>query len=430
MNTQDLIRIVWGNLNRMRMRTSLTAIGVAIGTAAVVLLISLGVGLQRNVSGQLRSIGDLTEITVMPGNFGQTVGGFSPSPSQKGKVKPLDEEAVVEFQNLPHVVAATPYVRLAGGALMRLGSAIAPPSIVGVDPSQVERLGFKLGSGSLRLRRNMALAGAQIGERFTDAQSQENLPPIDLQDKSLVITLSKPGAEGRTAARNMRIRIVGVLEETGGEKDFSLYLPLADVEQMNKWASGLRPGAYQEGYQSVLVKVDSSENVSDVQEKIQERGFYVFSLQDALKGINTVFTIIQAILGGIGAIALAVAAFGIANTMIMTIYERTREIGIMKAVGAANRDVMRVFLAESGAIGFIGGVLGVLTGFLAGRGIDFFAIAYVSRGGSQAPAVIVHTPIWLIVSAVIFATAVGLISGIYPASRAAQLDPMDALRYE
>jgi len=422
--------MIWENLNRMRMRASLTAIGVAIGTAAVVLLISLGVGLQRSVSEQLRSIGDLTQITVMPGSFGQARVDFSSSPSQKEESKPLDEEAVADFQSLPHVVAATPKIYLTGGALMRLGSAVASPSIVGIDPSQVEKLGFKLVSGGFHLKSNMALAGAKVGESFTDAQSRETLPPIDLQDKSLVIILSKPGAEDKTAAKNIRIRIVGMLEETGGEEDFTLYLSLPDVEEMNKWMTGRKHGAYQEDYQSVLVKVDSSENVLDVQEKIQERGFLVFSLQDALREINTVFAIIQAILGGIGAIALLVAAFGIANTMIMAIYERTREIGIMKAIGATNRDVMRVFLAEAGAIGFVGGVLGVLIGFVAGRGIDFFAIAYLSRSGGQPPANIVHTPIWLIVFAVIFATAVGLISGIYPAMRAATLRPLVALRYE
>ena len=147
--------------------------------------------------------------------------------------------------------------------------------------------------------------------------------------------------------------------------------------------------------------------------------------------VNLVFLIVQAILGGIGAIALVVAGFGIANTMIMAIYERTAEIGLMKAVGARNRDVMSVFLGEAGAIGLLGGVLGVTVGAALSQLINVIGLAYLSaQTGGEGPETLVHTPLWLVAFSIGFATLAGLLSGIYPAMRAATLRPVSALKYE
>jgi putative ABC transport system permease protein len=153
--------------------------------------------------------------------------------------------------------------------------------------------------------------------------------------------------------------------------------------------------------------------------------------------MNTIFLVIQGIFGGIGGIALIVAAFGIANTMLMAIYERTREIGLMKAVGATNRDVMTIFLTEAGAIGLLGGIGGILLGVSGGALIDLIAGTYlatqaVQSGADAADVVIsiIHTPLWLPIFALVFSSLVGVISGVYPAVRAASLDPIAALRYE
>jgi putative ABC transport system permease protein len=153
-----------------------------------------------------------------------------------------------------------------------------------------------------------------------------------------------------------------------------------------------------------------------------------------VQGINSFYQILQIIFGGVGAIALLVAAIGIANTMAMSILERTREIGLMKAVGATNRDVLAIFLGEAAGIGFIGGLGGIIVGWLAGQAINVIAIVYLAAQASQQggvpPSVAVYTPIWLPVFALIFSTFVGMLSGLYPALRAATMIPVLALKYE
>ena len=155
----------------------------------------------------------------------------------------------------------------------------------------------------------------------------------------------------------------------------------------------------------------------------------------SLQPINSFYLILQVIFGGLGAIALLVAAIGIANTMAMAILERTREIGLMKAIGATNRDVLSVFLGEAAGIGFVGGIGGVLLGWSAGQIINVLAMAYFAgqsaqSGGMPPPSVVVYTPLWLPVFALVFAILIGLISGLYPALRAATLIPVNALKYE
>jgi putative ABC transport system permease protein len=237
--------------------------------------------------------------------------------------------------------------------------------------------------------------------------------------------------------RIARLRVTGVLEESGGQDDYTLYLALNDVLELNGWFAGHRPNPGRDGYNQALVKVATPERVLAVEQEILGRGFIAYSARSTLQSMNIFFLVIQGIFGGIGAIALIVAAFGIANTMTMAIYERTREIGLMKAVGATNRDVMSVFLAEAGGIGLLGGLGGVLLGTGLGALIDLVAGTYLAAQAVQSGATasdvnisIIHTPLWLPVFALLFSALVGVISGVYPAVRAASLSPVDALKYE
>ncbi|HJW90466.1 MAG TPA: FtsX-like permease family protein [Anaerolineales bacterium] len=172
----------------------------------------------------------------------------------------------------------------------------------------------------------------------------------------------------------------------------------------------------------------------DIAEQIRSLGYQAYSPQDIVQGINSFYVVLQVVFGGVGAIALLVAAIGIANTMTMAILERTREIGLMKAIGATNRDVLSVFLGEASGIGFLGGLGGVLLGWSAGQVINVLALAYMARQATQTgappPSVAVYTPLWLPLFTLLFATLIGLLSGLYPALRAATLIPVNALKYE
>ncbi|MEE9615387.1 MAG: FtsX-like permease family protein [Anaerolineae bacterium] len=429
MSFRDLLHLVISNLRRMKARVAMTAIGVVIGTAAVVVLISLAAGLQRSVTQDLGSIGELTQINVY--SWRET--------TLAGEEAVLNDHALAKFRKLPGVVAVTPLEPLMGNGMLRLNRLVGNAQITGIDPTQAGRLDFVLASGTDRLGRWQALAGGQVAERFYNPQTQRPAEEtFDLQGQALQLVLSRTGDDGQPVERVVRLRVAGVLEESGGQDDRRLYLALDDVVALNGWFAGKRLNPGRDGYnQGALVKVATSEHVAAVEREIVSQGFYAYSARSMLQEVNTVFLVIQGVFGGIGAIALIVAAFGIANTMTMAIYERTREIGLMKAVGATNRDVMSIFLAEAGSIGLLGGIGGVLLGVGLGALIDVIAVTYLAAQAVQSGASaadlnisLIHTPLWLPIFAVVLSALVGVASGLYPAMRAAALSPVAALKYE
>ncbi len=177
-----------------------------------------------------------------------------------------------------------------------------------------------------------------------------------------------------------------------------------------------------------------SNDTLEVADQIKAMEFYAYTDQTYVQGINSFYTILQVAFGAVGAIALLVAAIGIANTMAMAILERTREIGLMKAVGATNKDVLSVFLGEAAGIGFIGGVGGVVLGWSAGQVINVLALVYMAgqsvSQGMPPPTIAVVTPVWLLGFTLLFSIVIGLLSGIYPALQGATLIPINALKYE
>jgi putative ABC transport system permease protein len=440
MSIGELLRLVFHNLLRMRTRVMMTAIGVLIGTAAVVILISLGEGLQRESLRGVEQMGALNEIQVFP-----MFGGGGPS-AQPGagagatRQAILNDRTVAEFRQIPGVVAAVPLVRFEGGQIElkvnRLESYGA--NFIGLPPDQAQSLAYPVPTGTFRLGSGQAVIGWSIPENFFDPRN----PPVfepgkpfvpnrpDLINKTIQAKLIKQGEDNTPVERIVKLRVVGILRQSGGERDGSIYLSSADLIDINTWFSGRRPNFARNGYQTVLVRVKSVNEAETVLKDIQSRGFGTFSPLDFIKQIRQQFLGIQAVLGGIGAIALLVAAFGIANTMVMAIYERTREIGLMKAIGASDRDVLLVFLFEAAAIGFLGGALGLLTGWAGGSAVGSLLAGVLGAGappGTPPPQLVVIPP-WLPLFAVGFATLIGLLSGLYPAIRATRLDPITALR--
>ncbi|MEW6648855.1 MAG: FtsX-like permease family protein, partial [Chloroflexota bacterium] len=201
-----------------------------------------------------------------------------------------------------------------------------------------------------------------------------------------------------------------------------------------EWARSKRVNFNKEGYNQLVVRAEDPSQVVEIADQINELGYQASTPQSYVEGINSFFVILQLVFGGIGAISLLVAAIGIANTMTMAILERTREIGLMKAIGATNRDVLSIFLGESAGIGLIGGIGGVLLGWGGSLAIGFLATTFLAGQGGQfggAPSgMTTYTPAWLPVFALLFSTLVGLISGLYPSLRAATLVPVNALKYE
>lgn len=439
----DLLHLVFSNLSRRKGRVALTAIGVVIGTAAVVILVSLAIGLQKNATEQLYGIGDLTVIQVSPAYSremylvapGSGGSGGKPLPTQEQKL--LTNQALQELRLIPGVVAVIPREYLWGSAMFRLQRLEGYVSIMGVGVDDLAEMGLKAQQGVLTLERNTIVVGPQVARNFYNPRlrpGQEPPPPPDLYGKTLTLVLDKWDSQGNQIRKTINVRVVGVLTETMGETDWSAIMRLEDVKILNEWFSGQRVNYNKVGYSMALVRVDSVENVLEVNDRIVEMGFQAYTLLSFVQGINNFYLVLQFIFGGVGAIALLVAAIGIANTMTMAILERTREIGLMKAVGATNRDVLAIFLGEAAGIGFLGGLGGVLIGWLLGQGLNVLGLVYLAQQSSQTgglpPSVAVYTPLWLPLFALAFATLIGIISGLYPALRAATMMPVAALKYE
>lgn len=439
----DLLRLVAGNLTRRKARVALTAIGVVIGTAAVVILVSLASGLQQSANEQLYGIGDLTQIQVSPsyGSEGVPVqslgggggGGFSSSED----IKLLTNSVLEEFRAIPGVESVIPREYLMSGALMKFQKLEAYVNIIGVGADDVADLGDEAEFGSTELGRGRIVIGITVPQSFYDPYlrpGQEVPPPPELFDQQVQMIAIKYDANGNEVRKNIMLRVTGVLKETRGESDWTVYMPLDQVKQLNEWSQNRRFNYNKDGYGMVIVKVADVDKVIEIADQITAMGFQAFTPQQFLEGINNFFIVLQVIFGGVGAIALLVAAIGIANTMAMSILERTREIGLMKAVGATNRDVLAIFLGEAAGIGFIGGLGGVIIGWLASQGINAVAMVYLANQATEqggAPlSVAVSTPLWLPIFAIIFSTLVGMFSGLYPALRAATMIPVLALKYE
>lgn len=439
MKLLDLFRMIFDNLNRRKSRVALTAVGVVIGTASVVLLVSFANGMQQNTASQIGSMGDLTTIYVYPGmpmevsaRSGGGGGGVG-APLEK----PLNGEAVEKIGALPGVGQIIPRVDLMAGASIKFGKLETWASVVGLPIQDAGTLGYTAREGTTQLERGAAILGGWAVKNFSDPSlrpGQEPPPPPDLVGQQVRVVVFKYTEDGQEIRKTYTFRIAGVLTEARTEADSWLLVRMDDLIPMNEWATGQRANYKRNGYNQLIVKASSVDTVVDLTKQITEMGYMAWTPQATVQGMNSLFTIIQVIFGGIGAISLLVAAIGIANTMTMAILERTREIGLMKAIGASNRDVLNIFLGEAAGIGLAGGLGGTLLGWGGGKMLNLVLVqiltSQAAESGGLPPTVAVYTPVWLPLFAVFFAAAIGLLSGLYPALRAATLEPVTALKYE
>ncbi len=426
MTNRDLIRIILANLNRMKLRASLTAVGVLVGTTAIVTMVSLGVGMQQGISAQLMSVfGSATAIEVFPAAFGES-GPFAPGNSEKTPLTPDLAEEIAEIDGVERVLP-----RVSFPAKLTLGGKEADVNITGFDADDPFDLKLEAGRWPANNRAKNIIAAAKIGDRLAQAKpaSKVSVPVLGERAKLLLSRRTEFGEE----ERRFRVRTVGQLKSRSAFEDYNtIYMPLETASELFEWQSGQTNHLKREGYDGLRVLATTVEDVPKVEAALQELGVGTFSAKAQLDGLNSFFLVLQAILGAIGAVALIVASIGIINTMIMSIYERTREIGIMKAVGASNTDVMKIFLGEAATIGILGGAAGVVFGWLTAKVLGLITGFYMSQAGAGADAQILSfiVPWWLATFAMVFAAVIGVISGIYPALRASRLNPLDALRHD
>jgi putative ABC transport system permease protein len=429
MRPRDLIFLVVSNLRRMKLRLALTALGVVIGTSAIVLMVSLGVGLQRSVVDSLGDLGAATHITVMTG-YESVTGAES---------KTLDDRTVAKFEDMEHVESVMPIVMAMTVQELSYKKNSTSANTQGVSPDKLEEFGYKLADGRFPRNDKEIVIGSAVPAMFLGAFPGEETsyePSLDLLGKRIVATVVEYPSEeayaqnpmAEATERKYKLTVVGILEKADMGTDSSVYTTLEAALDYNGTTTR-RPT-----YETVMVKADSAESVAGIEKALLEEGFQTFSARSIQDATSQIFIIVQVVLGALGGIAMIVAALGIANTMTMSIYERTREIGIMKAVGASNRQIKRVFLGEAAVIGVFGGLGGLAFSSagaaLANLFLQSMIAASTPTGGASEPTNFFYIPLWLAIFAVAFATGVGLLSGVLPAVRAANLDPLVALRHE
>jgi putative ABC transport system permease protein len=437
----DLIQLIFDNLKRRKGRVAMTAVGVMIGTASIVLLVSLANGLQKSATSSLGSVNDLTKIEVYP-SYGDMGGGAimmgGGGDGMPQVERQLTSDVLQEFAAIDGVTDVVVRGYVQGQVQLKFGKLENYANMIGYNLADLSSFQVNVAEGNTNIGHGNAVIGSWAITSFYDPNwrpGMDEQPEVpDLLGKRLKVTLTKYDNEGMPITKDYEITITGILEETRSEMDYSVILGFDDVTRWNEWFTGKRVNYNKDGYNGAIVRVNDVDKVLDVADTIAEMGFQTYTAQSFVQEIEGTFLIIQLIFGGIGAISLLVAAIGIANTMTMAILERTREIGLMKAIGASNRDVLVIFLGEAAGIGLIGGLLGTFLGWSIGKGLDLILIsvltARAAESGATVPQSIVYTPPYLLLFAILFSVLVGLFSGVMPSLRAASLQPVTALKYE
>ena len=470
MKLPDLTELALRNLRESVLRNSLTTVGIAVGVASLVAMLSLGIGLQQLASRRLVKSGLFDTVIVTSRRdlrgMGREEQRNGPTP---GESRVLDEPARQAIERLPNVVEAYPDIRFItelrfdGKPHLTMISALpasagsneafegmpgrffsseqAPEAIIQKSFAE-ELLGKTPKPGSDDFKAS-DLAGPLLGKELVMryAQRQETAASASADDENDAeddLDDDFSSTAYSVVSREQKLTIVGVAdldpESMRGPARGKVFLPLKLAESLHVMLpTDLREmassGENQPVYSSISVRIKNPKQVEGVENAIKKMGFTTFSILDASKGLRQFFAVLYSFLGIFGSLALAVASIGIVNTLVMAILERRREIGIMKAIGASDGDVKKLFFAEAGAMGILGGAVGVALGWAIGQIINFGTNIYLKRQ-SLPPESFWAVPWWLVAFAIGFAFIVSLISGFYPAGRAARLDPVQALRYE
>jgi ABC-type antimicrobial peptide transport system permease subunit len=493
MSFLDVLKLALRNLRQAKLRAILTTMGVIVGVAVIVTMVSFGLGLQQNMLSRFKALDLFNEIQV----FGRSLGDLVSSRAQnnsarnendrrdrRSRLKPdaqptriLDDAAIAEIAKIPGVAYVEPslmiftYVRTNGHSQIEsIGGASVPNAssrfkefIAGqmisspnadeavVNDTFTRDFGFEKPADAIG--KTIELLAAPNDSKDTGKQKDGETGTPTFFGLPLEEDISSDAQGDALVAR--KFRIVGVLNSQvkegagqGGVRGLfpgaRIYVPLAAARQwsiehrgpMNQVAlalareSGSLGNSESEGYDSAIVRVNDPLALTEVRKRLQALGFASFSIVDQLEQFRTIFLIIDSVLGLLGGISLLVASFGIANTMIMSILERTREIGIMKAIGAEDREIKLIFFVEAAVLGLVGGVIGVLGAWAVDAIANRLAYRFILKPQGASFVDFFSLPLWLSLGAILFALIVSILAALYPAARAARIDPVRALRHD
>ena len=461
MRFADILKMCFDSLSRRKGRTILTVLGVFIGCTSIIVMVSIGAGMQESYDQMLKNMGDLSIIEVYRG-YNQSTGTQTESK--------LDDKAVESFHEIAGVKAVMPKASLdeynvsfKAGVNGRYTANWV--NFAGIDSSALEDMGYELVAGRYPESSDEVVVGQYFAYNFFDTLmpdgrnyvdrytwdengniDTENVPdpffdPLKTDVKMLLTSWDDSGNE--TTPHSVDLKVVGILKEDQGkgyETSEGVMMDINALKSLLYDLTGKNDTKFE--YSSINVKAESLDAVADVEQAIKDLGYSTYSMQSMRDELNKQTRQIELMLGGLGAISLLVAAIGITNTMIMSISERTKEIGIMKALGCYVRDIRAMFLMEAGSIGLLGGVLGLLFSFIISVGINLFSFGAFSGGGvtwelikqaliggENVTRVSVIKP-ELIIFALVFSVLVGLVSGYQPANKAVKISALEAIRNE